>query len=53
VTPETIGVEFAGRTPSASPASGYHGQHVIEQKRLVDEALGIVENSQEKNYVRV
>lgn len=53
VTPETIGVEFAGRTPSASPASGYHGQHVIEQKRLVDEALGIIENSQEKNYVRV
>jgi len=39
-------IEFAGRAPSASPASGYHNQHVIEQKRLVDEALAIVANSQ-------
>jgi len=46
VTPKTSPIEFAGRTPSASPASGYHNQHVIEQKRLVDEALAIVENSQ-------
>ena len=46
VTPKTSPIEFCGRAPSASPASGYHNQHVIEQKRLVDEALGIVENSQ-------
>jgi len=46
VTPKESPIEFAGRAPSASPASGYHNQHVIEQKRLVDEALAIVENSQ-------
>lgn len=46
ITPKTSRMEFAGRTPSASPASGYHSQHVIEQKRLVDEALGIIANSQ-------
>ncbi len=46
VTPKTSPIEFAGRAPSASPASGYHNQHVIEQKRLVDEALAIIENSQ-------
>jgi len=40
------GVEFAGRAPSASPASGYMSQHLIEQKRLVEEALGIIDNSQ-------
>jgi len=49
VTPKEISIEFAGRAPSASPASGYHNQHVIEQKRLVDEALAIVENSQLNN----
>jgi len=46
VTPKDSPIEFAGRAPSASPASGYHNQHVIEQKRLVDEALAIVTNSQ-------
>jgi len=46
VTPKESPIEFAGRGPSASPASGYHNQHVIEQKRLVDEALAIVANSQ-------
>ena len=46
VTPKTSPIEFAGRAPSASPASGYHNQHVIEQKRLVDEALAIIPNSQ-------
>ncbi len=46
VTPKESPIEFAGRAPSASPASGYHNQHVIEQKRLVDEALAIVPNSQ-------
>ncbi|MFK7995168.1 MAG: 2-oxoglutarate dehydrogenase E1 component [Granulosicoccus sp.] len=39
-------VEFAGRAPSASPASGYMNQHLIEQKRLVEEALGVIPNSQ-------
>jgi len=39
-------VEFAGRAPSASPASGYNSQHLIEQKRLVEEALSIIPNSQ-------
>ena len=39
-------VEFAGRPSSASPASGYMSQHLLEQKRLVQEALGLVENSQ-------
>ncbi|MFK7890131.1 MAG: 2-oxoglutarate dehydrogenase E1 component [Granulosicoccus sp.] len=39
-------VEFVGRAPSASPASGYMNQHLIEQKRLVDEALGVTPNSQ-------
>jgi len=46
VTPKESPIEFAGRAPSASPASGYHNQHVIEQKQLVDEALAIVANSQ-------
>jgi 2-oxoglutarate dehydrogenase complex dehydrogenase (E1) component-like enzyme len=39
-------VEFAGRAPSASPASGYMHQHLIEQKRLVEEGLGLIPNSQ-------
>ena len=39
-------LEFAGRAPSASPASGYMNQHLIEQKRLVEEALGVIPNSQ-------
>ena len=47
VLPATAGhVEFAGRSPSASPASGYMSQHLIEQKRLVEEALGVIPNSQ-------
>ena len=41
-------VEFAGRAPSASPASGYMSQHLLEQKRLVQEALGQIENSQSR-----
>ncbi len=49
VTPNAAVIEFAGRGPSASPASGYHNQHVIEQKRLVEEALGITPNSQKNN----
>lgn len=42
-------VEFCGRPPSASPAVGYANEHQIQQKKLVDEALGIVENSQLPN----
>ncbi|MFO1074284.1 MAG: 2-oxoglutarate dehydrogenase E1 component [Geminicoccaceae bacterium] len=30
---------YAGRRPSASPATGYHAQHEREQRQLVDEAL--------------
>lgn len=41
-----IEVEYAGRAPSASPAVGYNNLHVQQQKQLVQEALGLVENSQ-------
>ncbi len=46
VLPNGHEVEYAGRLPSASPASGYNNQHVIEQKQLVEEALGLIPNSQ-------
>lgn len=47
VLPATVkDVEFVGRMPSASPASGYMSQHLAEQKQLVQEALGLVANSQ-------
>jgi len=39
-------VEFAGRMPSASPAVGYADEHAEQQRRLVDEALGLIPNSQ-------
>ena len=42
-----VGVEFAGRMPSASPAVGYANAHQEQQKKLVQEALGMVPNSQE------
>ncbi|MEO1089981.1 MAG: 2-oxoglutarate dehydrogenase E1 component [Pseudomonadota bacterium] len=32
---------YAGRAPSASPAAGFHAQHVREQDRLVAHALGL------------
>ncbi|MEM7208489.1 MAG: 2-oxoglutarate dehydrogenase E1 component [Pseudomonadota bacterium] len=38
--------EYAGRGPSASTAVGYANLHMQEQAKLVDEALGLVENSQ-------
>jgi len=41
-------VEFAGRMPSASPAVGYADEHQAQQSQLVNEALGLVPNSQEK-----
>jgi len=47
VMPESVKrLEFAGRSPSASPATGYMRQHLIEQKRLVEECLGLIPNSQ-------
>ncbi len=33
-------LSYAGRVASSSPASGYHAVHVVEQNRLVEEALG-------------
>lgn len=42
-------VEFCGRMPSASPAVGYANEHQIQQQLLVDEALGLVANSQVPN----
>ena len=38
--------EFAGRPPSASTAVGYANLHSQEQAKLVDEALGLIDNSQ-------
>ena len=32
-------VVFVGRVESASPATGFHEAHVLEQKLIVDEAL--------------
>jgi 2-oxoglutarate dehydrogenase E1 component len=47
VLPDQVSeVEFAGRAPSASPASGYMNQHLLEQKRLVEEGLSLIPNSQ-------
>ncbi len=47
VLPSTVNkVEFIGRMPSASPAGGYMNQHLIEQKQLVEEAIGLIPNSQ-------
>jgi len=39
-------LEYAGRGPSASSAIGYANLHMQEQAKLVEEALGIVPNSQ-------
>jgi 2-oxoglutarate dehydrogenase E1 component len=41
---EALGIEqrrlaYAGRRPSASPATGYHAQHEREQRQLVEDAL--------------
>ena len=40
-------VEFAGRAPSASPAVGYADEHQAQQSQLVNEALGLITNSQD------
>jgi len=42
-------VEFCGRPPSASPAVGYANEHQKQQQKLVAEALGMIENSQQRN----
>ena len=44
--PDNMEVEYAGRGPSASPAVGYNNVHLQQQKQLVQEALGLIENSQ-------
>lgn len=44
--PDNMEVEYVGRGPSASPAVGYNNLHIQQQKQLVQEALGLVENTQ-------
>jgi 2-oxoglutarate dehydrogenase E1 component len=41
-------LEYVGRDTSASPAVGYASLHTQQQQTLVDEALGLVQNSQRK-----
>ena len=49
VLPERVrDVEFVGREPSASPASGYMSAHLKQQKRLVQQALGLEKNAAER-----
>jgi len=36
-------LRYAGRKPSASPAVGYYQVHIEQQKRLVEQALGVRE----------
>jgi len=43
---DTQTLEFCGRAPSASPAVGYASLHNQEQALLVQEALGLQQNSQ-------
>jgi len=43
---ETVGIAqrrlaYAGRRPSASPATGYHAQHEREQHQLVEDAFTV------------
>ena len=42
-------VEFCARPPSASPAVGCANEHQLQQQKLVDEALGLIGNSQLPN----
>ncbi|MDP5171701.1 MAG: 2-oxoglutarate dehydrogenase E1 component [Bacteroidia bacterium] len=37
-----VDLQYIGRKPSPSPATGYHHQHTEEQTRIVDEAFGKV-----------
>ncbi len=34
-------IDYAGRKPAASPATGYHAQHERQQRQLVQDALGL------------
>jgi 2-oxoglutarate dehydrogenase complex dehydrogenase (E1) component-like enzyme len=43
---EAVGIEqrrlaYAGRKPSASPATGSHAQHEREQRQLIEDALAV------------
>ena len=43
---EAVGIEqrrlaYAGRKPSASPATGSHAQHEREQQQLIEDALTV------------
>jgi 2-oxoglutarate dehydrogenase complex dehydrogenase (E1) component-like enzyme len=40
VVPEGVRVRYAGRPERASPSEGYLSAHVVEQARIVGEALG-------------
>ena len=35
-------IEFVGRKPAASPATGAYKVHVAEQKWVIDKALGLI-----------
>jgi 2-oxoglutarate dehydrogenase E1 component len=39
ILPAGAKIQYVGRTPSASPATGSYAIHDLEQKQLVDEAL--------------
>ena len=41
-------IRYAGRSSSASPASGSHAKHVAEQAQLVAEALGTTADGKRK-----
>ena len=43
---------YAGRAPSASPATGYAKQHQAEERALVEEALGLSSRSEAQNKVK-
>jgi 2-oxoglutarate dehydrogenase E1 component len=36
---KSLDIEYVGRPYRASPSEGYAGQHVVEQERLIAEAL--------------
>ena len=41
ILPASAKVDYVGRTPSASPATGSYAIHELEQKKLVDDALSV------------
>jgi len=43
---------YAGRAPSAAPATGYAKQHQAEESALVEEALGLESRSEAQNKVK-